>query len=108
YILASQRHDSAPRISEKAEAAMQRLDALSLDPQYQVEMMLQPGDMQFINNYHVLHGRKAYADDRAQGKVRHLKRLWLETETLQDRPPYFVNNLADNWGAQKVISRLDA
>ena len=35
--------------------------------------------MQFINNYHVLHGRTAYEDDRAAGRVRHLKRLWLET-----------------------------
>lgn len=108
YILASQRHESAPRITEKAEQAMQLLDQLSQDPQYQVEMHLEPGDMQFINNYHLLHGRKAYEDDRTHGQVRHLKRLWLETEVLADRPPYFVNNLAENWGAKKVISRLDA
>ena len=45
---------------------------------------LQPGDMQFVNNYHVLHARTAYTDDRANGKVRHLKRLWLETDVLAD------------------------
>jgi hypothetical protein len=47
--------------------------------------------MQFINNYHVLHGRTGYEDDRAAGQIRHLKRLWLETDVLQDRPPYFAN-----------------
>jgi hypothetical protein len=42
--------------------------------------------MQFINNYHVLHARTDYHDDRASGRVRHLKRLWLETTVLQQRP----------------------
>ena len=52
------------------------------DPEHHVTMELLPGDMQFINNYHVLHGRTAYTDDRAAGQVRHLKRLWLETAKL--------------------------
>ena len=38
--------------------------------------------MQFVNNYHVLHGRREYEDDAANGRVRWLKRLWLATETL--------------------------
>jgi hypothetical protein len=46
-------------------------------------MGLRPGDMQFVNNYHVLHSRTAYRDDRP-GRVRHLKRLWLETDVLDD------------------------
>jgi hypothetical protein len=84
YIESSKRHDDAPRPSAVARAAMDRLDAMCTDPQYCVPMGLLPGDMQFVNNYHVLHGRAAYADDRAAGKVRHLKRLWLETEVLTD------------------------
>ncbi|MEL6829826.1 MAG: TauD/TfdA family dioxygenase, partial [Pseudomonadota bacterium] len=70
YILASQRHESAPRITEKAEQAMQYLDRLIDDPKHHVCMALRPGDMQFINNYHVLHGRKAYRDDRPSGRIR--------------------------------------
>ena len=66
-----------------------------------------PGDMQFINNYHVLHGRTAYQDDRASGEIRHLKRLWLETQVLQDRPPHFRNHGRSHWAAKKSISRLD-
>jgi hypothetical protein len=64
--------------------------------------------MQFVNNYHVLHGRTPYVDDRSIGKVRHLKRLWLETEVLTERPPMFVNHGRSHWAAKKSISRLDA
>jgi hypothetical protein len=75
---------------------------------YSVIMDFQPGDMQFINNYHVLHGRTAYEDDRAAGKVRHLKRLWLETEVLTERPKQFVNRMGSHWAKTLTISRMDA
>src|SRR5260370_8027903 len=82
YSEASRRHDDAPRPSEAARAAMDRVDAMCADPQYHVSMTMRPGDMQFVNNYHVLHARDAYEDDRAAGKVRHFKRLWLEPDLL--------------------------
>jgi hypothetical protein len=62
--------------------------------------------MQFINNYHVLHGRTAYVDDREAGLVRHLKRLWLETEVLETRPPYFQNRGRDHWAKKRTVSEL--
>ena len=85
YIEASRRHADTPRPSDRARAAMDRVDAMCADPRYHVAMMLEPGDMQFVNNYHVLHAREAYTDDRAAGKIRHLKRLWLETDALAER-----------------------
>jgi hypothetical protein len=75
---------------------------------YSVLMDFQPGDMQFINNYHVLHGRSPYEDDRAAGKIRHLKRLWLETEVLAERPAQFVNRMGTHWAKNLTISRMDA
>lgn len=108
YILASQRHPSAPRITPLAEEAMQAVDRMTYDPEYNVFMDFEPGDMQFVNNYHVLHARKGYVDDPSTGKVRHLKRLWLETEVLASRPVYFRNNLSSDWNQNRVISRLDA
>ena len=79
YILASQRHPDAPRLSETAREAIATVSAMANDPDFNVYMDLQPGEMQFINNYHVLHGRTAYEDDVAAGYKRHLKRLWLAT-----------------------------
>jgi hypothetical protein len=107
YILASQRHTDTPRITKLAEEAMRRLDEMTRDPQYEVFMDFQPGDIQFVNNYHVLHGRTAYRDDPSTGRVRHLKRLWLETEVLHDRPPVFANNSRSDWEQRRSISRLD-
>lgn len=108
YILASQRHADAPRLTPAAIEALEWMKATANSGAYSVEMDFQPGDMQFINNYHVLHGRTPYQDDRAVGQVRHLKRLWLETEALADRPPWFRKNVSSHWADKKVISRLDA
>jgi len=107
YIRASQRHPESPRITELAEQAMQRLDEMTRDTQYEVFMDFEPGDIQLINNYHVLHGRTAYRDDPRTGRVRHLKRLWLETDVLRDRPPHFANNSRSHWEKQRSVSRLD-
>jgi hypothetical protein len=107
YINASQRLPEAPRVTPQAEAAMQLLDSMTEDSRYNIMMDLQPGDMQFINNYHVLHARTDYRDDRASGRVRHLKRLWLETTVLEQRPPQFARKDRNHWLANKSISRLD-
>ncbi|MFO0995738.1 MAG: TauD/TfdA family dioxygenase [Alphaproteobacteria bacterium] len=56
--------------------ALDYLDATLARRSLQLHMDFQPGDMQFINNYNVLHGRTEYRD--APGKKRHLLRLWLE------------------------------
>jgi hypothetical protein len=103
YIEASRRHPDAPRPTPEARAALDRLDAMCADPQYRVAMGMQAGDMQFVNNYHVLHGRDGYRDDPANGKVRHLKRLWLETDVLadEDKPERFRLGRTDHYWASQ-------
>jgi hypothetical protein len=108
YILASQRHPDAPRLSDTAKEAIRTAVALANDPDFNVYMDLQPGEMQFINNYHVLHGRTAYEDDVANGYKRHLKRLWLATYALTDRPAYFGALGRTHWEAKRSISHLAA
>jgi alpha-ketoglutarate-dependent taurine dioxygenase len=105
YIWASQRHPEAPRLTDLQQEALHTLVALADDPANHVLMELRPGDIQFINNYHVLHGRTAYDDDAASGRIRHLKRLWLETTVLTSRPPYFANHRT-HWNAKRTVSRL--
>ena len=105
YIMSSQRHPESPRLSEVQLHAMDAFDALINDPQYQVEMTFAPGDAQFINNYHVLHGRRPYVDDASSGQVRFLKRLWLATDALgsSDRPALFQRSgNADHWGKRRT------
>jgi Taurine catabolism dioxygenase TauD, TfdA family len=105
YIWASQRHPEAPRLTPLQSEALQAVVAMADDPINHVHMELRPGDIQFINNYHVLHGRTAYEDDRGAGRVRHLKRLWLETTVLTSRPPHFANR-SSHWSERRSASRL--
>lgn len=111
YIESSRRHGDAPRVGAAGRAAMDRLDAMCADPQYHVSMALQPGDIQFVNNYHVLHAREGYTDDRDGGRVRHLKRLWLETDLLagDSKPERFRLGRTDSWWSRKgrTKSELD-
>ena len=105
YIVASQRHPNAPRLGDLEKAGLARVVELADDPSFQVKMKLEPGDMQFINNFHVMHGRTAYEDARGDGRVRHLKRLWLETSVLSDRPPQFAVVLG-HWDSKRSASRM--
>ena len=89
---------------------MDAYDALVYDGRNRVEMMLRPGEMQFVNNYHVLHGRKRYTDDREAGNVRWLKRLWLATDVLgpDDRPERYQRNASmSHWGAKRTRALSD-
>ena len=103
YILSARRHADAPPPSAAANEAMDRVDAMCADPTFHLSMGMQPGDMQFVNNYHVLHARRGYEDDRPAGRIRHLKRLWLETDRLSDddKPERFRLGRTDNWWASQ-------
>ncbi|MEM9202500.1 MAG: TauD/TfdA family dioxygenase [Actinomycetota bacterium] len=105
FILASQRHPDAPRLTEQQRTAMKTYSALVDDPDHWVEMRFSAGDMQFVNNYHVLHGRREYVDDADSGRVRWLKRLWLATEILgaDDRPERFqAAGATAHWSARRT------
>jgi hypothetical protein len=106
YIWASQRHPETPRLTDVQQEALRAVVTMADDPTNHVLMDLLPGDMQFINNYHVFHGRTAYEDDRRAGHVRHLKRLWLETTVLTSRPPHFTNRRS-HWSDKRTASRLE-
>ncbi len=105
YIWASQRHPEAPRLSEVQIEALRAVEQMAAEDANHVAMELAPGDMQFIDNFHVMHGRTAYTDDPSANRVRHLKRLWLETSVLADRPPYFANH-SRSWEQHRSTSRL--
>jgi len=105
YIESSQRHAEAPRLSDKAREAFDLVDAMCADTAFNVYMDLEPGDMQFVNNYHVLHARTAYEDWPERNRKRHLKRLWLETARLTDRPERF-SNFSGHWAEKRTKSEL--
>jgi hypothetical protein len=61
-------------------------DALCRDEALCYDMALEPGDIQLVNNYVVLHSRTQYEDHPDPDKKRHLLRLCLFTPSLADIP----------------------
>ena len=55
---------------------LDHFDSICHRPDMQLSMGLQKGDMQFINNYLILHSRTEYRD--GTDHKRHLVRLWLD------------------------------
>ena len=102
YIDSARRHPEVPPLTPAYVEAFDMIDRLANDPDYNVYMDFEPGDMQFVNNYHVLHARTAYEDYLEPDRKRFLKRLWLETRKLTERPAHFqLQNSAKAWWASK-------
>ncbi len=108
YIKSSQRHADAPRLSAETREALDMVSELANQPDYNVYMDLKPGEIQFINNYHVLHGRTSYEDDIPNRIKRHLKRLWLSSRYLKSRPRGYDRTVQSHWNRNRSISRLHA
>ena len=63
-------------LSDKEVEILDYFDAIVARPDLQAKLQIQKGDMQFFNNFVVLHSRTEYQDDADHR--RHLVRLWLE------------------------------
>lgn len=66
------------------QAALDLFDELAQAPDIHLDMDLQAGDIQFCNNYVVLHSRTSYVDFPQPEQRRHMIRLWL---TMDERRP---------------------
>ena len=58
--------------------ALNIFDQISQDSSLRLDMMLEPGDIQFCNNYCVMHSRSSFEDYDDVEKRRKLLRLWLK------------------------------
>jgi len=89
YIDSAQRIEEVPRLTDHEREALDYLDALTVSDEFRLDMKLEPGDMQFVNNHVLLHSRTEFVDHEEEDKKRHLKRLWLATDKIGDRPAAF-------------------
>jgi len=62
-------------------AALDYLDEQTRRADLRLDMDLQPGDIQLINNYTVLHSRTGFVDGPEPHQKRHMLRLWLKFPT---------------------------
>lgn len=68
-----------PRLSALQREALDLIDTLASEPRFHLSMVLERGDIQFLNNHATLHTRTAYEDFPELDRRRHLLRLWLVT-----------------------------
>jgi len=86
FIDSAQRFNEVPRLTKLQIEALDTVAAYCKDSVFRLDMKLERGDMQFVNNYCVLHSRTAYVDHGEQERKRHLLRLWLRTTAFADYP----------------------
>jgi hypothetical protein len=95
FIESAQRFPEVPRLTDAQREALDTMDALCGDPAFHFDMQFEPGDMQFLCNYVVLHSRGAYEDWPEPERKRHLLRLWLRTPGFARLPPAFADRNED-------------
>ena len=87
--------------TELENAALEYLDRTAARADLRYDMSLEPGDIQFLNNYTTFHARTEFIDAEEISKKRHLLRLWLQLPggrsflsrypTIYDGVPHTIN-----------------
>ncbi|WP_144639838.1 TauD/TfdA family dioxygenase [Bordetella genomosp. 13] len=67
--------------------AIKAVEIMAESPEYYLDMQFQDGDIQFLNNRVILHGRTHYEDSPEIGQRRHLLRMWLRAPDWPGLPP---------------------
>lgn len=75
YITQAQRHPEVAQLTEQQVEFLDTLDALCHE--LRLDMDFAPGDIQWLSNACIFHGRAAYEDHDEPVRRRHLLRLWL-------------------------------
>ncbi|NQY96074.1 MAG: TauD/TfdA family dioxygenase [Henriciella sp.] len=76
YFRSATRHEDVQHDPATADL-LDLYDTLCLRPDLQLDMWLEPGDIQFISNHTTVHSRTEYEDWPERERKRHLLRLWL-------------------------------
>jgi hypothetical protein len=79
--------------------ALDTLARLAASPDFHLDMEIGEGDIQFLNNRRMLHGRLDYEDHPELDRRRHMLRLWLHVPTWPPLPAaQVVHGPADHVG----------
>lgn len=80
----------AEPLTDEQQAVLDIFDELVRGADLVLNMDFQPGDLQLLNNYKILHARTQYTDHPEPHRRRHLCRIWLVAPEL-DPPAEFVD-----------------
>lgn len=77
HIRTAELGGETPSLTDKQAEALSYIDSICERPEFQLTMMFEAGDMQFLNNHLTLHTRTAFEDHEEEDRKRHLLRLWV-------------------------------
>jgi hypothetical protein len=77
HIRSSQLRSDTPRLTERDHRALDIIQDLAESDKFRFDMVLEQGDMQFLNNHVMIHSRTEFEDHDEPARRRHLLRLWL-------------------------------
>ena len=90
YIESARRFPGVAALTTKQKEALDLLDELANDPQLNLMMEFQPGDIQLVHNHTILHDRTAFEDYPEPERKRHLLRLWLAPANGRPLPEVYA------------------
>jgi hypothetical protein len=90
HIESAVRGPGVPALTDDQVAALDLVDELANSPEFVLNMRFRVGDIQFLNNYCVLHARTDYEDWPEPERKRDLLRLWLVARDPLDLPDDFA------------------
>lgn len=93
-------------LDELEDAAVRFVTEAAVDPALRLDMQLEPGDLQILNNHVVVHARTHFEDWPEPSRRRLLLRLWVNLRPERRRPlaPGFMDryNTGDSAGIAKT------
>ena len=90
YIESARRFPGVAPLTPLQIEALDLFDALANDPELNLMMELQPGDIQLVHNHTILHDRTAFEDYAEPERKRHLLRLWVAPPNARPLPDVYA------------------
>jgi len=89
-----------------AKEALEEVQRLAKSPEFYLDMDFAEGDIQFLNNRVIFHGRTDYRDEPDWSKRRHLMRQWLRVPdwpALTSRQTFSTDEDQRMWKANRTL-----
>ena len=103
YARLAEKSGERPYTKEESEA-LYHVRKVAASPEFTLDMGFMEGDIQFLNNRTIVHGRTDYTDAAAIPDRRHLLRLWMTVAQWPEMPTSQVFHTAEDhrlWGQQR-------
>jgi hypothetical protein len=109
YVETAQRFPQVPRLTPAQIEGLDLFSTLALSGEFRLDMVLQRGDIQLLNNHLIVHSRTDYEDWPEPERRRHLLRMILLSGDDKDAPDFTrnLNAFIRRWGTEPRQSVLE-